>query len=77
MAKRNRNRDHLDSTLPKLLTPTEAAALLGVSKPVLRRMLDGGELPFYVLPSSGTVRRLIRISPTAVEKLLKACERAS
>jgi excisionase family DNA binding protein len=49
-----------------MLTPSEAAASLEVSKPTFRKIIESGALPYIVLPTGSRYRRCIRVSEVAL-----------
>ena len=56
--------------LPPLLSPLQAATLMGVSRQTVDRMVDAGELPSIVL-RKGSRQRMVRIPKAFVLTLLK------
>ena len=63
---------HCDSgeDLPPLLSPLQAATLIGVSRQTVDRMVDAGELPSIVL-RKGSRQRMVRIPKAFVLTLMK------
>ena len=53
---------HLDNAESQWLSPNDAAALLGISRPTVLKMIDEGLMQAENVPGSSAHRRLLRSS---------------